>query len=172
MPSTFSSSGRGCEVTSGLPVPGSQAIPVSLTSVYAVGLFLLGSYYSLWENNEGCGQVGWARSAGGRQDLWGICLFPELSSAHDLSLGLEYRPTTGPTFLSRSHLHTPTHHTHTHTCTHTQVLGGSGRSRVRNGQQGRGVARSSAQYPPRGSCTAVRAPPPRLHPPLSASLSS
>lgn len=58
-------------------------------------LFLWGSKEGQWGSSL-AQRLGVVRQIG----LLDICLFPELASAHDLSLGLEYRSqTTGPTSL-------------------------------------------------------------------------
>lgn len=66
-------------------------------------LFLPGSYLApIGRAKESHGNLVGPefKSWGERQNLLDICLFPELSSAHDISLGFEYKSQyTGPTCL-------------------------------------------------------------------------
>lgn len=95
-------------------------------------LFLPGSYLApigIAKESHGNSVESEVKSCGERQNLLDICLFPELSSAHDISLGLEYRSQyTGPHawVAGRS----PTSLSHPHSAV-TEVREGSERAAVR-----------------------------------------
>lgn len=102
LPSTFGYG--GCCHKSLLDPPSLSVRPSqSHVCVTRSCLFLPGSYLApigRAKESRGNSVGSEVKSWGERQNLLDICLFPELSSAHDISLGLEYRSQyTGPTCL-------------------------------------------------------------------------